>query len=250
MKKDAYYFPHFCNARHDRKLKRVQKELGVEGYGIFFMILEVLRDQPAFKYPIEDLDLLADEFGTSEQKVTTVVCNYKLFDIDAEKNFTSDKMVLYLQPYLERSIKARNAANKRWASIKNNAQALPEHSASSAEAMQVKESKVKESKVKESKVKESKELTKEFDAFWEAYEKKKDKSKCFKKWKLLTPKEKEAIFNCVSSYVKSTPDPQYRKNPLTWLNGKCWEDEITVNLNPAEKRLKSNIDVSREWLNG
>jgi len=31
MNKDAYYFPHFANARHDRKLRRVRKELGIEG---------------------------------------------------------------------------------------------------------------------------------------------------------------------------------------------------------------------------
>ena len=89
MQKDAYYFPHFCNARHDRKLKRVQKELGIEGYGIYFMLLEVLREQDGFKYPLDDVDLLADEFGTSEQKVNIVICNYKLFDIDETKNFFS-----------------------------------------------------------------------------------------------------------------------------------------------------------------
>ena len=55
--KDAYYFPHFCNARHDRKIKRVTKELGVEGYGIYFMVLEVLREQTDFKYPLSEIDL-------------------------------------------------------------------------------------------------------------------------------------------------------------------------------------------------
>ena len=141
MKKDAYYFPHFCNARHDRKLKRVQKELGIEGYGIYFMLLETLREQDSFKYPIEDLDLLADEFGTSEQKVRTVVSNYKLFVVDSKNNFSSPKLREYLKPYLERSARARSAAKKRWS--KSNANALPEHSKSNA-------SKVKKSKVKKS----------------------------------------------------------------------------------------------------
>lgn len=143
MKKDAYYFPHFCNARHDRKLKRVQKELGVEGYGIYFMILEVLREQPEFKYPMGDIDLLADEFGTSEQKVTTIISNYKLFLLDDKDFFTSPKLIEYLTPYLERSERARAAAAIRWS--KSNANALPEHSKSNA-------SKVKKSKVKKSKI--------------------------------------------------------------------------------------------------
>ncbi len=98
------------------------------------------------------------------------------------------------------------------------------------------------------KLMEDKTLT-EFNNFWDLYQKKKDHKKCLAKWKLLTKKEKDSIFNCVSSYVQSTSDPQFRKNPLTWLNGKCWNDEIVYQLNPAEKRLKQNIEISKEWLN-
>jgi hypothetical protein len=100
LDKDAFYFPHFSNARNDRKIRRVRKELGLEGYGIYFALLEVLRDQKDFKYPLEDLDLLADEFQSSEQKVRTVVCNYKLFETD-EENFFSLNFNEYLKPYLE-----------------------------------------------------------------------------------------------------------------------------------------------------
>ena len=101
MNKDAYYFPHFSNARHDRKVKRIIKELGVEGYGIYFMLLEVLRDQPDMQYPMDDIDLLADEFKTSEQKVNTVICNYKLFDITTDHKFFSPKLIEYMEPYFK-----------------------------------------------------------------------------------------------------------------------------------------------------
>lgn len=157
MKKDAYFFPHYCNARHDRKLKRVIKELGVEGYGIYFMLLEVLREQVDFRYPLEDLDLLADEFGTSEQKIRTVICNYKLFDVDENENFFSIKLVFYLQPYIEKSQRARDAANLRWSNAKlqiehkkdANAYANAEQMQcdGNADAMQGEYSKVEETKV-------------------------------------------------------------------------------------------------------
>jgi len=154
MKKDAFYFPHFCNARHDRKIKRVTKELGVEGYGIYFMLLEVLREQTDFKFPMEDIDLLSDEFGTSEQKVRTVICNYQLFDVDEDQMFFSTKLVYYLAPYIEKSERARLAANKRWSDSKTlmepnanaYANALQMESKSNANAMQVKESKNKVNK--------------------------------------------------------------------------------------------------------
>jgi hypothetical protein len=152
MKKDAFYFPHFANARHDRKIKRVTKELGIEGYGIYFMLLEVLREQQDFRYPISDIDLLADEFGTSLAKVEVVLKKYDLFQIDECNNFFSIKQVYYLQPYLEKSNNARLAAQKRWQGVKDanaDANALQEHCVGNA-------SKVKESKLKETKEKKSK----------------------------------------------------------------------------------------------
>ena len=109
MNKDAFYFPHFSNARQDRKLKRAMKQLGIEAYAIYFMLLEVLRDQSELKYPMEDIDLLADEFGSSEQKVRTIICNYGLFKIDDEEYFFSPKFFEYLSPYLEQ--KERNRLN-------------------------------------------------------------------------------------------------------------------------------------------
>ena len=148
MKKDAYYFPHFSNARHDRKLKRVIKDLGIEGYGIYFMILEVLRDQQDFKYPIVDLDLLADEFGTSESKVLVVVNNYDLFTIDSDEKFFSPKMLTYLEPYFrmreQRKLAGKASADKRLSIDRSTT---------------VQQSKVKESKEKEIKVKETKVLS-------------------------------------------------------------------------------------------
>lgn len=150
MKKDAFYFPHFCNARHDRKLKRVQKELGIEGYGIYFMLLEILREQTDLRYPLSEIDLLADEFGTSEQKVRVVICNYDLFQVDENQNFFSFKMIIYLQPYFEKSERAREAANKRWSNANAYTNAIEMQSNSNA-------SKVKETKVKETKLNKIKE---------------------------------------------------------------------------------------------
>jgi len=64
-----------------------------------------------------------------------------------------------------------------------------------------------------------------FEIFWEAYGKRRDRSKCERRFKNLSKAEREAIFVHVPKYVASTPEIQYRKNPLTYLNGKCWEDE-------------------------
>jgi regulator of replication initiation timing len=79
-------------------------------------------------------------------------------------------------------------------------------------------------------LKEDKEdIVEQFDLFWDLYGKKVDREKCLKKFKSLNDANIEGIFKKVEEYVLSTPDSQFRKNPLTWLNGKCWNDEIIVN---------------------
>lgn len=65
-----------------------------------------------------------------------------------------------------------------------------------------------------------------FKVFWDKYDKKQDSKKCLDKWLKLSDKEINAALDIVDAYVASTPDVTYRKNPLTWLNGKCWQDEI------------------------
>ena len=44
MSKDTYYFSHDYNARNDEKMIAVRMKHGAEGYGIFFMILEKMRE--------------------------------------------------------------------------------------------------------------------------------------------------------------------------------------------------------------
>jgi hypothetical protein len=155
MEKEAFYFPHFCNARHDRKIRRLRKELGTEGYGIYFMLLETLREQQDLMYPLDDLDLLAEEFGVSEAKVRVAICNYGLFEIDEEQKFFSPKMLVYLEPYFkmkeQRKVAGQKSADKRRGIEISTTVQQPFNDRST------KESKVKESKEKESKVNEIKE---------------------------------------------------------------------------------------------
>ena len=65
-----------------------------------------------------------------------------------------------------------------------------------------------------------------FADFWNIYNKKDGAAKCKSKWNKLRESEKDLVFKVLPNYVLSTPDKQYRKNPLTWLNGEHWNDEI------------------------
>ncbi len=66
----------------------------------------------------------------------------------------------------------------------------------------------------------------DFEYWWDIYDKKRGKEKCMKKWEKLSVNERRACISATPAYVASTPEKAYRKDPLTYLNGKCWNDEI------------------------
>jgi dipeptidyl aminopeptidase/acylaminoacyl peptidase len=84
-----------------------------------------------------------------------------------------------------------------------------------------------ESQEEEEEEKEEEEYkSDEFEIFWNSYGKKVDRVKCEKAWKKLKKQEIEKILETINRYVGANPDIQYRKNPLTYLNGKCFNDEL------------------------
>lgn len=66
----------------------------------------------------------------------------------------------------------------------------------------------------------------EFNVFWNLYDKKTGKDKCITKWYKLTTEEKAEILSKLPDYLLNIKDKKYQKDPLTWLNGKHWEDEL------------------------
>ncbi len=96
-------------------------------------------------------------------------------------------------------------------------------------------------------VKKTKILNIPFSDFWNIYDKKKDTAKCEKKWSSLTDNERELIMAHIPAYVKSTPDKKYRKNPMTYLNGKCWLDEIDQPTATKIDRTTDKLAVNQNW---
>lgn len=87
--KDTYWFKHDSNAKDDFKCMLLIEQLGCAGYGIFWILVETLREQKDYKYPIYLLSALARKYNTTQAKMETVVNNYKLFEIDKENLFFS-----------------------------------------------------------------------------------------------------------------------------------------------------------------
>ena len=65
-----------------------------------------------------------------------------------------------------------------------------------------------------------------FEEFWEVYGKKVERMKCERIYARISEADRQIIRDRLPAYVASTPDVTYRKNPQTYLNGRCWNDEI------------------------
>lgn len=92
MAKDAYYFSHDSNAKDDPKCVLLIEQLGLEGYGIFWVLIETLRDQPEYKYPLALISALSRRYNTTAEKMKTVVMQYGLFEIENDEFFYSDSL--------------------------------------------------------------------------------------------------------------------------------------------------------------
>ncbi len=149
--KEAYYFSHDSNARNDEKILAVRMRLGTEGYGIYFMILERLRDE-SNHMSIKDYNVLAFDFRVGADKVKSVVEDFGLFEFTEDKKyFFSNRMMNNMKLKNEKSEKARESVQKRWEKVKkepktyeSNTNVLPPKSDSNT--IKVKESKEKENK--------------------------------------------------------------------------------------------------------
>ena len=152
MSKDAYYFPHDSNAKDDPKCVLLIEQLGMEGYGIYWMLIETLREQPDYTYPVANIPALGRRYNTTAEKVKTVVCNYGLFTVKDDKIFFSDslnrRMLVFEEKRAKRSEAGRLGNAARWKTSQTDRNAITLRSQFIA-------SKVKKSKEKESIGKES-----------------------------------------------------------------------------------------------
>lgn len=65
-----------------------------------------------------------------------------------------------------------------------------------------------------------------FEKFWLLYNKKINKTKTWKKRLKLSQKDRDKIMDTLPTYISTIKDKQYQKHPMTYLNNRCWEDEI------------------------
>jgi len=141
MSKDTFYFSHDYDARNDEKIIDLMAEMGWEGYGLFWGIIELLYQNDGIMRT--QYKRIAYALQTNEESIKSVVESFDLFII-VDDEFWSESVIIRIKERNAKSTKARESALIRW----SNANAKRTQSDSNA----IKESKVKDSKEKESKI--------------------------------------------------------------------------------------------------
>ena len=145
---DTFFFSHDYNARSDEKIKQLIRKYGMQGYGVFWAIVEDLY-QNANALRI-DCDGIAYDLRVDSDMVKSIIFDFNLFVYDGEM-FGSISIQKRIDKRKEKSAKARESAHYRW----GNANALQTECDSNA----IKDIKVKESILNDIIVKDSKSIS-------------------------------------------------------------------------------------------
>ena len=112
------YFNHDCDARNDEKIIALRIRYGAEGYGVYFMLIEMLQAAPGCVLE-KDYKALAFDLRVSARRIKSIVEDFGLFTpTDGGKKFYSERLVRYATEVDEserrRSEAAQYAASMRW----------------------------------------------------------------------------------------------------------------------------------------
>ena len=175
MSKDAYYFPHDSNARQDIKILKLRIKHGWAGYGLYWGIIEALRDQDNYAFEADQPELISLAVGCSVDEITPII------DTCLEVGLLKKEDGYIFSPSLKRRMKRvddirekrRLAGKRRAEQMQNNAEKVEDEveesndeqttntysahaqqmlntcSANENQMLSIKEKKIKENKIRE-----------------------------------------------------------------------------------------------------
>ena len=112
------YFNHDCDARNDEKLIALRIRYGAEGYGVYFMLIEMLQAAPGCVLE-KDYKALAFDLRVSARRIKSIVEDFGLFTpTDGGKKFYSERLIKYAnevdESYERYAEAGRKGMKARW----------------------------------------------------------------------------------------------------------------------------------------
>ena len=94
MAKETYYFSHDSNALTDTKILNMRADYGLEGYGLYWVIIEMLRNEESYKLSLNKNTYRAIKTLTNttidiEKFIKDCIEDYELFVQENEKFYSN-----------------------------------------------------------------------------------------------------------------------------------------------------------------
>jgi len=235
--KDAYYFPHDSNAQNDPNIIKLIYKHGWAGYGLYWAIVEKLRNEP--DYTMEtDYEMIGFALRSDENVIKSIIEDFDLFEVknNVFYSISLKRRMIKLDEIREK----RSYAGKMSGISRNKTKPKQNKNKKGTSVKQVLNSKGNKSIENNSKKKNitNKHCGIDFELFWNKYNLKIDRPACEKIWMgknkngvVFDDDIRQRILNHLELYVEHTNlDGNYpsRKNPKTYLNNNCWEDDVII----------------------
>jgi len=119
MSKDSYYFQHDSHARHDPKIIALINKYGLEGYGRFWVVIEMLRESSFYR--LEDKEYmwyaLAEQMHISEEEthkfIKDCIEKFELLQLN-DGLIYSNALLLRMNKLDDIRAKRKRSAEIRW----------------------------------------------------------------------------------------------------------------------------------------
>ena len=257
MSKDAYYFPHDSNARQDVKILKLRIKHGWAGYGLYWGIIEALRDQDNYAFEADQPELISLVVGCSVDELIPVLetCIEVGLLVNEDGEIYSKSLKRRMEHVNEIRKKRREAGRKggmarqrestieaNVAQEESNAQANDEQMLSKclANEKQMLSSKGKESKGKERESKENKNIKEHAQAHASVSAQKAQRTKFVKDlfenqfWKLYPRKraKQDALKAFMTLFPPSVSKEQCNRR---WKNIVLHIDALVAEGRPPDK---------------
>lgn len=152
------YFPHDSNARNSEKMVELRMHHGAAGYGVYFMLIERLREAADYSCVV-NYNSIAFDLRVSAELIKSVLRDFRLFaffQTDEGERFYSESLRQRMKPMDEMRVQRRNAAALSVAKRKERAESERSFNARSTLVAENKNARSTDVTQKSNKVKESK----------------------------------------------------------------------------------------------
>lgn len=232
--KESFYFPHDTNAIQDPKLLMLLSKCGLDGIGLYWILIEILHQDSTGKIDKNLFDNYIEFYSKHQSGDSSFITNVKQM-FNTTKLFVEHEGFIYSERVL-RNKETRNLLSEK-RSIAGLKSAEIRKKLSVSTSVEQKLTSVEQGK--EKKRKEIKEINPVVLSIYNLYPKKVDRGHAFKAIASALKKTTVEILEAaVKKYAESVvgKDLQYIPNPATWFNGERWLDE-----EKTEKHKKQEV---------